>query len=358
MRVNLRGLLRDLSPHCDGVDFSRGNLDNNIGFRAGREWDVWRTRRLSLVAGGEAAFSQTEYNLSQTDFVVASGTALLGGDLHFGPVAIGGRGGVGPFATSDGREYGFHKTLSAHITLPLTRGSRIRIARTSTVFVSERPVEVYDGGGFLLQSSIFVKGAPRAHETSFLLVTSPDYTGSSNWEYSSTTGTTNPGGPLGSSRKLRVSNFNQLTAARQLPWKGWEGRVTWIAAAHESTQPTVFYGYDNNFRSKTIQGVGLAVRRSSPLAFDRLSIHYGGGVEVADWSDEHHLLSREGETINAALEWAVTAQAAVRWHLTANLALETAYEKAYWRNIDLGENRLGISLVITSFSSAAGSSRR
>ena len=289
------------------------------------------------------------------DFVVAAATALMGADLHLGPLAIGGRAGAGPFATSDRREYGYHKTLSAHVTLPLTRGSRVRIARTSSVFISERPVEVYDGGGFLVAESMFPKGAPRAYETSFLLVTSPDFTGSSNWEYSSVTGTTNPGGPLGSSRKLRVSNFNQLAASRQLAWDGWEGRVTWTAAAHESTRPTVFFGYDNNYRSKTIQGLGVAARRSHRLLSDRWSIHYGSGIEVADWSDEHHLLTRDDETINAGVEWAVTGHAAVRWHFTQNLAFETAYEKAYWRNIDLGENRLGFALVITSFSAPRGS---
>ena len=357
--IVLPDFVLDETPMCDGVDFARGNLDNNIGFRAGREWDLWRTGRLSIVAGTEGSLSHTEYNLSQTDFVVTSATALVGADFEFAGLAIGGRGGAGPFVTSDGREYGFHRTLSAHITLPLTRGSAVRIARTSIVFDSKERMDIYGTGEFVTwtPTPLLRERAPNAHETSFLLVTSPEYLGSSNWEYSSSTGTTNPGGPLGSSRKLRVSNFNQLTAARQLPRPGWEGRVTWTAAAHESSRPTVFYGYDNNYRSKTIQALGLALRRSHRSPFDRLSVHYGGGIEVADWTDEHHLLTRNDETLTAGVEWAITGHAAVRWHFGPNLAFETSYEKAYWRNIDLGENRLGFALVITSFSTPPSSAR-
>ncbi|HEU4522515.1 MAG TPA: hypothetical protein VFT12_10955 [Thermoanaerobaculia bacterium] len=362
-RLDLPDTIFHSQPACDGVDFARGNLDNNIGFRTGKEWDLWQRGRLSLVGGGEASLSHTEYNLSQNDFVFASATAFGGADIRLGSITLGGRAGLGPFMTSDGREKGFQRTMAVHVTLPLSQGAAFRISRNSmSVFGSERDVHLYGSGApdvvaqtnrhgeLLPPPSVRMRRAPIAFETSFLLVTSPEYRGASAWEYASLTGTTNPGGPLGSSRKLRISHFQQLTAARRLPWNGWEGRVMWTASAHESSRPTVFKGYDNNYRSKTINGFGIALSRSNRFIFEQVSLHYGAGLEGADWRDEHHLLTRNGETVQAGVELAMTAHTAIRWHFAPNIALQSSYEKAYWRNIDLGENRVGFALVVTSFS--------
>src|SRR5687768_11335219 len=299
------------APNCNPVDFARGNLDNSIGFRAGRERDLFRFGAFALVGGVEGALTSTEYNLSQDDFIFASADAFAGVDVRIGSVVIGGRAGAGPFATTDGAHYGFQYIQGAHVTLPLHPGVAVRVGRqTMAVFRSEKTVDLY-GGGPVSAPTTLVRN-PRAAETSILLVTSPEYLGSSNWEFSASTGTTSPGGPIGSSRMLRTSGYSEISAYRRLPWSGLDARITWIASAHESIRPTQFLGYDGNFRSKTIQGLGLGVSRSTARVFGQFSGRYGAGVEVADWRDEHQLLTRDNQPITAGVETAIVLDGALR----------------------------------------------
>jgi hypothetical protein len=336
------------SPNCNPVDFANGNLDNTIGFRGGVERDFLSLGPLTLVGGLEGAVSYTEYNLTQTDFIFASGTAMAGADLRLGAIRIGARAGAGPFATTDGAEYGLLHTHGLHLTLPLRPGAALRIARQEMqVFGGETSIDVYGAGPpTAAPSELVLRRAPRAVETSLLVVTSPESLGATAWDFSASTGTTLPGGPIGSSRMLRSSAFSQVAAYRDLPWRRTKARVTWTSSAHESSLPSTFLGFDDNYRSKTIQGLGLGVTRSSGRLFDHFSLRYGGGLEVADWSDEHQLLTRDEKPLAAGVELAFTADAAVRWHFAPNLALEASFEKAYWRNIDLGESRVAFGIVI------------
>src|SRR5438034_10336119 len=43
------GARLEQGPRCDPIDFARGNLDNSIGFRVGREKDYLTLGPLSLV---------------------------------------------------------------------------------------------------------------------------------------------------------------------------------------------------------------------------------------------------------------------------------------------------------------------
>lgn len=337
------------SPNCNPVDFANANLDNSIGFRGGVERDLLSRGRLTVVGGVEGALSFTEYNLTQTDFIFASGTAMTGADVRLGAIRIGARAGVGPFATTDGGEAGFLHTHGLHVTLPLRPGAAIRLARQEMqIFGREASIDVYGAGPpQAADSDLISQRATRAVETSLLLVTSPEAIGASHWDFSASTGTTSPGGPIGSSRMLRTSAFSQVGAYRDLPRRQWQARVTWTSSAHESTLPTTFLGYDGNYRSKSIQALGIGVTRTTARLFDHFSFRYGAGLEVADWSDEHQLLTRNAQPLVAGVETALSADAAVRWHFAPNLALETSFEKVYWRNLDLGENRLAVGLVIT-----------
>jgi hypothetical protein len=231
----------------------------------------------------------------------------------------------------------------------LRPGAGIRIARHFVHAVpTQKAVNLYGAGPTQFEPVLVtIIREPYVVETSFLLVASPEYLGSSAWEFSTTTGATTPGGPVGSSRQLRTSNYNQTVAAHRLPWHGLDARIAWTAAAHESIRPTIFKGFENNYRSKTINALGLSVGRTTRRFFDRLSFRCGGGLEIADWRDEHQLLTRDGEALIAGVETAMVAHGAVRWHVDRNLAIEASFEKAYWRGIDLGENRIAFGIAVT-----------
>jgi hypothetical protein len=338
----------DAYPNCNPVDFARGNLDNSIGFRAGRERDWLRSGAFSFVGGIEGSLNYTEYNLSQSDFIFATANAFAGVDYRMGSVSLGGRIGAGPFATTDGAEYGFQHVEGVHITLPLHPGAAIRVSHQSmSVFRSSKTLDLYGAGPAVLSTSTTLLRHPRARETAILIVTSPEYLGASSWEYSASTGSTFPGGPIGGSRMLRPSSYSEISAFRSLPWYGLDARVTWIASAHESSRPTTFLGYDGNYRSKTIQGLGLGVSRSTGRVPEQFSMRYGAGVEVADWRDEHQLLTRDNQPLTGGVETAIVLDGAFRWHVGRNVALETSFTKAYWPGIDLGEIRVGFGLVVT-----------
>lgn len=331
------GVFGSFSPDCNPVDFARGNLDNSIGFRAGKERDFVTLGPLSLVGGVEGSLSYTEYNLTQMDFTFLSAAAMTGVDFELGGFRAGGRIGIGPFATSDGNESGFAAVRGVHLTIPLGNGVALRVARQTFNVLDRR------------RDDPLARRDPRAAETSMLLVTSPDQRGPSKWEFSAATGSTTPGGPIGGSRGLRASTYSIVSMDRDLPWAGLQGRVSWSAAAHESTLPTMYRGYPNNFRSKTINAFALGVGRTTPAP--RLpalfSIRYGMAIEGADWRDNYQLLTRNGEALQGGVEVGVSADLALRWHFAPHLAFETTLQRVYWHGIDVGEGRVGFGLVVT-----------
>ena len=76
-------------------------------------------------------------------------------------------------------------------------------------------------------------------------------------------------------------------------------------------------------------------------------MRYGAGFEVADWRDEHQLLTRDGKELVAGIEGAIAVRGAVRFHLTRYFALVGSAEKVYWRAIDLSELRTGFGIALT-----------
>jgi hypothetical protein len=327
-------------PDCNPIDFAHGNLDDSMGFRAGKERDFATFGPLSVVGGVEGSLSYTEYNLTQADFTLLTAAALAGADLELGGFRVGGRFGVGPFATSDGNESGFAQIRGVHLNIPLGNGVALRVSRQTFNVIDPHRNDADPNA---------LRRDPRAAETSMLLVTSPDRRGPSAWEFSASTGTTTPGGYIGSSRGLRSSAYSIVSMYRDLPWTDLQGRVSWSAAAHESTVATTFRGFPNNYRSKTISAFGVGVGRAHPLPWlpSVLSIRYGAGLEAADWRDNYQLLTRNGEPLQGGVELGVSADVALRWNFRPHLAFETTLQKVYWHGIDVGEGRIGFGLVVT-----------
>jgi hypothetical protein len=330
----------DFSEPCDARDFARGNLDNSIGFRAGRERDFLSFGPLSLVGGAEAAMSYTEYNISQVDFALVSATVSTGADLHFGGIRFGARVGLAPFVTSDGHETGVASVRAVHLSIPIANGVAFRLTRET--------FNVIDRGRNSADISR-LRRDPRAAETSFLLVSSPDQRGPSHWEFSAATGVTAPGGYFGSSRGLRKTAYSIVSVYRELPWAGLQARTSWTAAAQESSIASQYRGYDGNYRSKTINAFGLGVGRvhDLPGRFSRFAVRYSAGLDVADWRDNYQLLSRDGKTTQGGVEMGPNADLALRFRLSPHLAFETSLQKVYWRGIDVGEGRYSFGLVTT-----------
>jgi hypothetical protein len=331
-------------PNCNPSDFARGNLDNSIGFRAGRERDFLAAGVLRVVGGAEGSVSFTEYNLTQRDFALFSGALTAGADLAFGGVRVGGRYGAGPFGTSDGNQYGIGDFKELALTLPLRNGAALRISQrhTEALRVRESQGLYGDAQGTPERHP----GSPSAVETSVMFVASPEPAGRSRWEFASAAGTTDPGFGLGGDRKLRSVPFTRFTVFRDLNTEHLQLEVSWTAAAHESVLPTEFRGYDGNFRSKTIDGFGIGVSQTRPI-FRLLSMRLGAGLEVADWSDEHQLLTRDGRELVAGIETALGASAALRFHVAPFVALEGSLQKLYWQRIDLSEARWSVGIVLT-----------
>ena len=314
------------AANCDAVDFARGNLDDSIGFRAGRERDFLTLGPLHLVGGGDAGVSHTEYNLSQRNFSLISGALFAGADFRIARFGLGARYGNGAFSTTANRQLGGMRFTELTATVPLRRGAAIRVARRN----------------FTLSS---MHAAP-SRDVSVTLVADGSAGGRSAWEFGAVTGTTWPGAGVGSDRGLSPAAVNRMTAARSLPWYDVDVETSWSSTAHESSLPSKFLGYEGNFRSKTIEGYGVAVSRTFPLTRS-LAVRGSAGVEVADWRDEHRLLTRNAEELVAGVEAGLSGAVALRVQIQPQLALETSLQKVYWRSLDLGEVRWTTGIVVT-----------
>ncbi|HUP48718.1 MAG TPA: hypothetical protein VNA04_07995 [Thermoanaerobaculia bacterium] len=322
---------------CNDLDYLQANLDNSIGFRFGRERDSFEHGPLTFTLGAEAAFVDSEYNLSQDHLTFFAAAAVAGVDYPlFLGARIGARYGAGPFVTSDGR-WGAQGFAELAGTFPLRSGAALRIAHRNVSHLFR-----YDGaeprfGG--LESA-------RRGETSILLVAAPHAGGASRWEFSATAGVSAPGAGYGEALGLRRAAWQRLAAMVAMPSRDLQVQLSWTAAAHESTEQSTFLGFSGNERGKTIDAVGIVMRHRRPLTA-LTSLHYGAGVEVADFSDEHRLLTRNGEEVRGGVEHGLTAGASLRMAVAPHAALEGGLEHVYWRGIGLGELRWGVGLVIT-----------
>ncbi|HEY0158461.1 MAG TPA: hypothetical protein VGF28_14355 [Thermoanaerobaculia bacterium] len=301
---------------CESSDFARANLDNSIGFRLGGEQRRSWLPRADLVTGAELSVASTEYNVSQRDIYIASAVATAGAVTDFLHVTWGLRGGAGAAASDDGQAGGT-VMAEASAEVPLASGVRFRAAyRESALLMSGESL--------------------RMRDTSFLMVFG-DTPAPSPWRFSAGVGISSPG-LFGEDLDLSRAPFTRLTAARRLSERSAIG-VTYMTSAHESTQKTVFMGYPENERGKTITGAGIDWT-TEVLTRPRWFVEVGGGLEVADWSDEHQLLPR-----SAGTELAPVVKLSAGFALTAHLALVATTEQLYWTGIELGESRVAVSLA-------------
>lgn len=273
---------------------------------------------MKFLAGVEGSFTDSEYNLSQDHIAFFSASAIAGIDYEIYAARIGGRFGAGPFTTSDGRS-GAQAFAELTATVPIRRGAGLRFGHR---FVGH------------------LDPAIRRGETSILLVASQGRAGSPaaplpRWEFAATAGVSNP-----DSLNLRSAAFQRMTAMYFLG-RDLQLQASWTATAHESTTLTTFMGYPGNERGKTIESFGMALRNRHALT-DALSLHYSGGMELADWADEHQLLP-----VDAGTEYAFAGAASLRFAVAPHAAIEGGVERIVWSGLDMNETRWGIGLVLT-----------
>lgn len=328
---------------CDRPDLYRGNLDNSIGYRVGVERDFYRAGIFRAVGGADTSISHTEYNISQNDILIFGGALTAGLDATHRGFRLGARyGGGAYFITSRDftrarGEYGYQMFHEIVASLPLRSGASLRIARRHT----GKTLGTHQMNGRFFP----LEGPVQVTETSVMFVASPEV-GDSRWEFSTSSGVTKPGGTA-SALQLKEAGWHRLTASRELPWRGLHARTTWTASAHESRMLTDFRGYPGNERSKTVDAFGLGLTREWKLGH-HVSVHYGGGIEVADWRDDHHLLFDEHiDEVIGGVEGGLAAGAAIRFRIGRGTALEANVEQVHWTGIGLGESRYGVGLVLT-----------
>lgn len=301
---------------CESHDFARANLDNSIGFRLGAEQRREWLGRVDLVYGAELNVDSTEYNISQRDFYIGSAVATAGAVTDFFHVTWGVRAGAGPAASDDGH-FGALLMAEGAAEVPLTRAVALRLAHRETAY--------FLGGESL-----------RLRDHAVLLVFA-DAPATTRWRFRADVGVSSPGLLFGEDLDLSRAPFTRLTASRRMSDRSTVG-LSYLAAAHESTRKTVFMGYPENERGKTINGFALdwtTEVASTPRWFAEL----GAGFEIADWADEHQLLPEPGGT-----EIAPLAKISIGVPLTPHLAVVATSEHLYWAGTSLGESRLAIGI--------------
>ena len=322
---------------CDGSDFVRANLDNSIGYRAGIEHDFLSLGALRVVGGGDMSMAYSEYNISQKDILIFGATGSVGLDVTRWGFRLGARYGGGGYLTT-GRDltytyrsaYGFQTFHELVGTVPLRSGASLRIARR----LADKSLGFEKFAGRRVQVA----------ETSVMFVASPDVR-DSKWEFTTSSGASKPGS-TGATMNLKEAGWHRLTASRDLPWLGLQARATWTASAQESRLHTNFRGYPGNERSKTVDGFGLGAWKQQKLG-RFFSLHYGAGVEVADWRDDHHLLVNEDfNDVIGGVEAGLVAGGAMRFRIGRGTAIEAHVEQVHWTGISLGETRYGIGLAL------------
>lgn len=330
------------SPDCGPSDFARGNLDNSIGFRLGRERDVAAWGPLRLVGGVEGSISHTEYNLSQADFALISGALVGGGDVSVAGMRAGVRGGLGAFMTTTNFG-GVHSFREVHLTLPLRPGASVRISRRASR--EDRPrADV----GVLAAYYPDLKPKTEAIETSLMFVATPEATRETSWDFAATSGTTTPG-IGGRGLGLHSAAFQRLSVFRDLgKTRKTQLALSWTSSAHESNYFSEYLGYEGNQRGKTINGFSVEALRTMRLPWN-FTLQAGGGFEVADWRDPHRLLVESGgeKVVQGGIEVALAARASLRRELSRGIAADATFEQLRWRSIGLGEARWSFGIVLT-----------
>jgi opacity protein-like surface antigen len=308
---------------CDDADWERGNLDNAIGFRLAGERDVAQTGALRLVAGGELDVLLTEYNSSQRDLALGALTAVGGVDVDLGAVTPLLRAGAGGVA--GGGRSGFAWFVEGGLDVRLSPGAALRVTARRG-----------DWAG------------PRTEDLSLLLAARPDgSSGATPWSVGWVWGASWPGSLAGEDLELQRAPRWRLAAQRGLGSHGDRVGVLLGATSHESELYSDLGGVAGNQRGKWV--IDLAARWERVLrGGDGWRWRLGAGAAAGGWSDEGNqlLVDDVGEGVDAGLELAATAHAAIDVNLSPALALTLEAEQAYWPGIELGEARLLIGLEV------------
>ncbi len=310
---------------CDDADWERGNLDNASGLRLAGERGLARAGALRLVAGGELSVLFTEYNSSQRDLALGALAATGGVDLDLGAVTPLLRAGAG--GAAGGGRGGFAWFVEGGIDVRLSAGAALRVTARRG-----------DWAG------------PRTEELSLLLAARPDGgagSGASPWSAGWAWSSSWPGALAGCDLALQRAPRWRLAAQRELGGHGDRVGVLLGATSHESGLYSDLGGVPGNQRGRWVLDVGARwerVRRGGDLWRWRV----GAGAAAGGWSDEGNalLVDEAGEGVDAGVEVAVTAHAAVDVDLTPALALSFELEQAYWPGIELGEARLAVGLEV------------
>jgi hypothetical protein len=319
------------------MDFGRGNLDNSIGFRFGRERDFLSLGAVRIAGGYDTTISDTEYNISQRDLIIFSGAFTGGVDLERWGGRIGVRYGIGSFATTD-FHYGLHSFKEIALTLPLSSGSAIRLTRGTAVHSHSFDKK------FRLAGFGEIVDAAMAKEFGLLLITRPSESSASRWNFSAMSGVSAP-------RNLNLSRagFHRLSVVRDLGQMPLQLQFSWTSSAHESKIEGDFNGFPRNLRSKTIDSYGIGLRAHHDLS-NHFSAHATAGGEIAEWTDPHGLLiggdPQNRRVVKAGIEAAANAGLAIRWNIGRGVGLEVMAEQAWWPRIGLMERRTGVGLVV------------
>jgi hypothetical protein len=328
---------------CDHSDFARGNLDNSIGFRGGLERDFASWRAVRLVGGLDATVSDTEYNFSQRDLGIFAAAATGGIDVSAWTATLGIRYGLGPYLTSD-LHGGVHSFKEVAVTVPLSGSSSVRFLRRTAV----NSMGLMNG--VRLAGSGSEHSAAVAKEFGLLVVSRPGPATDAHWSFAATSGMSEPGKLVSGSLNLSRASFHRFTVARELGALPLEARLTWTSFAHESELEGVFNGYPKNLRSKTIDSYGVGIRFTRKI-WRGLSAHATGGVEIADWTDDHGLLVRGNQpasrtVVAGGIEPGANGGIGLRYIIGRGMGVEVMGEQAFWPGIRLGERRTGIAFVI------------
>jgi len=312
-------------PACDDADWRRGNLDNAIGWRLGAERALLATGRLRLTAGAELDLAFTEYNQSQSDFIVGALLATGGVDVALGPVRPILRLGAG--------------------------GAAARDARGGGAWFVEGGLEVPLGGGAALRLSTRRAGlgGPRLEDASLVFVATPgEPREPGGWSLGWAWGGSEPGGVVGDDLALGRAPLWRLAAFRAVGRHGDRLGFHLGATSHESTLYSYLGNVPGNQRGKWVIDLGGGWQRVL-AASQSIRWRAGAGARVASWFDEDNpfLVDDGGDTVKGTWEVAGTIIGGADLRLGEGLWLTAELEQSYWPSLDLGELRLLVGIEVT-----------
>jgi hypothetical protein len=307
---------------CDDADWKRGNLESSIGYRVGADRPWGGTDRLRLIAGADLSAVSTEYNLSQRDIWVAIPTVTAGLEATGSRFALGALGGIGGAFSDDGRSHPA-RSLELRFDALLRDAAGIRFnVRTSRV-----------GPARLRELGILLRLEGAADPTPEL------------WDVEFAAGISDPGHGPGRSLALGQGLVQRYGFHRQVGDGPARLGLVLAATAHESTLRSNFIGTEGNLRGKTIGSGGLTWDRGIAVR-ETVTLRWGGGAEIADWSDPHRLLVSDDDAVDAGVDGAAVAGAGATLALNARVGIVFGVEQLYWFGTGLGERRLRIGLTV------------